>query len=86
MKIAAVSLVSACVALSIATAAAAESPPRWAYPENNPNYKPPVDDGHLVRVPNSMALYLDPAPGPIYRAHLAPWRPSATAGHRSQRP
>ena len=28
-----------------ATAKAADSPPQWAYPENNPNYKPPVDDG-----------------------------------------
>jgi cytochrome c553 len=57
MKVAAVSLVSACVALLIATAASAESPPRWAYPENNPNYKPPVDDGNLVRVPDSTAGY-----------------------------
>jgi cytochrome c553 len=57
MKVAAVSLVSACVALLIATAVAAESPPRWAYPENNPNYKPPLDDGNLVRVPDSTAGY-----------------------------
>ena len=57
MKVAAVSLVSACVALLIATAASAESPARWAYPENNPNYKPPVDDGNVVSVPNSTAGY-----------------------------
>ena len=56
-KIVAVSVVSACVALLIATAAAAESPPRWAYAENNPNYKPPLDDGNLVRVPDSTAGY-----------------------------
>jgi cytochrome c553 len=40
-----------------ATAKPADSPPLWAYPENNPNYKPPVDDGKPVRVPNSMAGY-----------------------------
>ena len=40
-----------------ATAKAADSPPQWAYPENNPNYKPPVDDGKPVRVPNSTAGY-----------------------------
>jgi cytochrome c553 len=34
-----------------------ESPPKWAYPENNPNYKPPLDDGNLVRVPDSTAGY-----------------------------
>jgi len=39
------------------TARAADSPPQWAYPENNPNYKPPVDDGKPVRVPNSTAGY-----------------------------
>jgi cytochrome c553 len=46
-----------CIAFAITTATAAEFPPRWAYPENNPNYKPPVDDGNLVRVPNSTAGY-----------------------------
>src|SRR5437588_13072714 len=40
-----------------ATAKAADSPPQWAYPENNPNYKPPVDDGKPVRVPDSTAGY-----------------------------
>src|SRR6202171_4709538 len=40
-----------------ATAKAADSPPQWAYPENNSNYKPPVDDGKSVRVPNSTAGY-----------------------------
>ena len=39
------------------TAETADSPPQWAYPENNPNYKPPVDDGKPVRVPNSTAGY-----------------------------
>jgi hypothetical protein len=45
-----------CIAFAITTATAAEFPPRWAYPENNPNYKPPVDDGNLVRVRNSSTL------------------------------
>jgi cytochrome c553 len=40
-----------------ATAKGVESAPQWAYPENNPNYKPPVDDGKPVRVPNSTAGY-----------------------------
>src|SRR6266571_1764548 len=40
-----------------ATAKAADSPPQWAYPENNSNYKPPVDDGKPVRVPNGTAGY-----------------------------
>jgi len=40
-----------------ATAKAADSPPQWAYPENNSNYKPPVDDGKPVRIPNSTAGY-----------------------------
>jgi cytochrome c553 len=59
MKIAKAFLASAIVyaALSITTAAAADSPPRWAYPENNPDYKPPIDDGNLVRVPDSTAGY-----------------------------
>ncbi|SFU66550.1 MULTISPECIES: c-type cytochrome [Bradyrhizobium] len=59
MKIARAVLASAaiCVALPITTATAGDSPPRWAYPENNPNYKPPVDDGNVVRVPNSTAGY-----------------------------
>lgn len=38
-------------------AAAADSPPRWAYPENNQDYKPPADDGKLVHVPDSTAGY-----------------------------
>jgi hypothetical protein len=59
MKAASASLAAAivCVALPIISAAAAESPPRWAYPENNRNYKPPADDGNLVRVPDSTAGY-----------------------------
>jgi cytochrome c553 len=47
----------ACATLPTRTATAADSPPRWAYPENNPNYKPPIDDGNPVRVPNSTAGY-----------------------------
>ena len=40
-----------------AVAAAADLPPQWAYPANNSDYKPPADDGHLLRVPNSAAGY-----------------------------
>jgi cytochrome c553 len=36
---------------------AADAPPSWAYPPNNPDYKPPVDDGKPVRVPDSTAGY-----------------------------
>ena len=43
--------------LSNTKAAATDAPPRWAYPENNPGYKPPADDGQPVRVPNSTAGY-----------------------------
>jgi len=59
MKTASAALAAAiaCVVLPITTATAAESPPRWAYPENNRNYKPPADDGNLVRVPDSAAGY-----------------------------
>jgi cytochrome c553 len=59
MKLPTVLVASAivCAALPGTTAAAADSPPRWAYPENNPAYKPPVDDGSAVRVPNSTAGY-----------------------------
>jgi cytochrome c553 len=73
MKIAIAFLASAtvCVALSITTATAGDSPPQWAYPENNPNYKPPVDDRNFVRVPNSTAGYTwsqlrDPFIAPIW--------------------
>ena len=59
MKIATALLVSTivCATLPITTTTAADAPPRWAYPENNPNYKPPIDDGNTVRVPNSTAGY-----------------------------
>src|SRR3954468_18581835 len=43
--------------LAIRMATAADGPPGWAYPENNPAYKPPVDDGKPVRVPDSAAGY-----------------------------
>ena len=43
--------------LFAAAAMAADAPPQWAYPANNPNYKPPVDDGRPVRVPDSTAGY-----------------------------
>src|SRR3954467_10215440 len=59
MRVAAALLASAfiCAPLQIVTAIAAEIPPRWAYPENNPAYKPPADDGKPVRVPDSTAGY-----------------------------
>ena len=58
MKIATAFLASIIsVALPAATAMAADAPPQWAYPANNPNYKPPVDDGRPVRVPDSTAGY-----------------------------
>jgi len=43
--------------LAVGSASAAEDPPAWAYPRNNPDYKPPVDDGKPVRVPDSTAGY-----------------------------
>jgi cytochrome c553 len=58
MKIAEALLASVMVCATLATTAtAADTPSRWAYIEDNPNYKPPVDDGNLVRVPNSTAGY-----------------------------
>src|SRR5438045_3458680 len=46
-----------CGLLTTRMAIAGDGPPAWAYPLNNPDYKPPVDDGRLVRVPDSMAGY-----------------------------
>jgi len=46
-----------CGLLAIRMATAADSPPAWAYTPNNPDYKPPVDDGKPVRVPDSTAGY-----------------------------
>jgi cytochrome c553 len=59
MRLAAALLASAfvCALVPLVTALAADTPPRWAYPENNPAYKPPVDDGKPVRVPDSAAGY-----------------------------
>ena len=59
MKISTAFLASAiiCVTLPMTMATAADTPARWAYIEDNPNYKPPVDDGNLVRAPNSTAGY-----------------------------
>src|SRR5579862_8789125 len=44
-------------ALALTAARAEDAPPAWAYPANNPAYKPPVDDGKPVRVPDSTAGY-----------------------------
>ena len=58
MKMAETLLVSIMACATLATPAmAADTPPRWAYIEDNRDYKPPVDDGNLVRVPNSAAGY-----------------------------
>src|SRR3954464_13374166 len=59
MRFAAALLASAfvCAPMQIVTAIAADTPPPWAYPENNPGYKPPPDDGKPVRVPDSAAGY-----------------------------
>jgi cytochrome c553 len=46
-----------CGLLPMRTVTAADGPPAWAYPPNNPDYKPPVDEGKLVRVPDSVAGY-----------------------------
>src|SRR6185295_12562326 len=51
------SSVIVCGLLAIRMATAADSPPAWAYTPNNPDYKPPVDDGKPVRVPDSTAGY-----------------------------
>src|SRR5213082_591525 len=65
-----------------ATAKAADSPPQWAYPENNPNYKPPVRRQTRARTKQHGRLYLDAAPDPIHRAGLAPGGPWTTTGYR----
>jgi cytochrome c553 len=59
MKSATASLAAAIafVALPITAATAADSPPQWAYPETNRDYKPPADDGTLLHVPDSTAGY-----------------------------
>src|SRR3954470_11259460 len=51
------SSVIVCGFLVMRVAPAADSPPAWAYTPNNPDYKPPVDDGKPVRVPESTAGY-----------------------------
>src|SRR5437867_1647310 len=51
------SSVIVCGLLAIRMATAADGPPAWAYTPNNPDYKPPVDDGKPVRVPDSTAGY-----------------------------
>src|SRR3954447_14486564 len=59
MRIAA-ALISSATVLSLlcaGTATAADNPPAWAYPRNNSDYKPPLDDGKQVRVPDSAGGY-----------------------------
>ena len=59
MRIAVALILSAtvCGLLHSGIAAAADGPPAWAYPRNNTDYKPPVDDGKQLRVPDSTAGY-----------------------------
>jgi cytochrome c553 len=55
-------------------ASAADGPPAWAYPPNNPDYKPLLDDGKPVRVPDSTAGYTW---GQLRDRFIAPvWHPS----------
>jgi hypothetical protein len=73
-----------CATLPIATVTAADTPPQWAYPENDPNYKPPVDDGNPVRVPNSAASYTwtelrDPFKAPVWHPEDHPPLPDIVA-------
>ena len=63
-----------CCALPIRMATAADGPPAWAYPLNNPAYKAPVDDGKPVRVPDSTVGYTW---GQLRDRFIAPvWHPS----------
>src|SRR3954454_10855066 len=74
MRIAAAVLASTIIGILASVATAADKPPAWAYPENNPGYKPPVDDGKLVRVPDSTAGYTW---GQLRTRFIAPiWHPS----------
>src|SRR4051812_45105757 len=59
MRIAVALILSAtfCGFLGNGIAAAADGPPAWAYPRNNTDYKPPLDDGKQLRVPDSTAGY-----------------------------
>src|SRR5262249_16118744 len=60
--------------LAIRMATAADGPPAWAYTPNNPDYKPRVDDGKPVRVPDSTAGY---AWSQLRDRFIAPvWHPS----------
>jgi cytochrome c553 len=89
MRIAAACLASVIVygCLPIDVGATADSPPRWAYPENNPAYKPPADDGNPVRVPGSTAGYTwgqlrDRFIAPIWHPGDHPPLPGIVAGGR----
>src|SRR5262245_25503891 len=81
------SSVIVCGSLAIRMATAADGPPVWAYTPNNPDYKPPVDDGKLVRVPDSTAGYTwSQLRDRFHCAGLAPQRPRRVAGHCRERP
>src|SRR5438477_2515694 len=67
--------------IAIGMATAADGPPAWAYTPNNPDYKPPVDDGKPVRVPDSTAGYTW---SQLRDRFIAPvWHPSTTARCRT---
>jgi cytochrome c553 len=57
MRFTAALLAIVLVLVSVGEGSAADGPPAWAYPPNNPDYKPPVDDGKPVHVPDSSAGY-----------------------------
>jgi hypothetical protein len=80
MRIAEALLASVMVCATLATTAtAADTPPRWAYIEDNRDYKPPVDDGNLVHVPDSTAGYTWTQ---LHTRFIAPiWHIRATMRH-----
>jgi cytochrome c553 len=77
--------------LSAATSVqAAENAPAWAYIPNNPEYKPPPDDGKPVRVPDSVAGYTwsqlrDRFLAPVWHPEDHPPMPEIVArGHKPE--
>jgi cytochrome c553 len=81
-------VVTAVIVFSAAmTGTGLADPPSWAYPANNREYKPPSDDGKLVRVPDSTAGYTwsqlrDRFIAPVWHPTDHPALPSAVASGR----
>ena len=71
------SSVIVCGLLAMRMATAADGPPAWAYTPNNPDYKPPVDDGKPVRVPDCTAGYTWSQLRDRFIASV--WHPATTA-------